>query len=157
MAIHKPGPVIWSASAARRIKAAVRRVELRSASHDRRPGRADTWTRSVVRARVTTKITAGTFHSPGTGAARIYWPDAAGVWRPSGDPVAVKNQSKGDEVAVPDAILIAWISGEWWLLDANCSDKVDASEDPEPEAPGGGEGGGGPVEDPPGDPGGLGD
>lgn len=143
-------PVVFDRRTAARVLRATRSNELTPRGQPRRPARGGPWTYGVVRARVTTKITEGRFHAPGTGQARIYHEDADGVWRPSGDPVDVLNQLGGGDIDAPDAIFLSWIGGKWWVTAANCPDNLDDSEDPEEP------GGGGPVEGP-GDGTGLGD
>lgn len=137
MATPKGRPVAFSPGAARKIEKAVNRVLSTPRSNERRPARGGVWTYGIVRARVTTTITEGTFHAPGSGEARLYFPDDDGVWRPSGDPVEVKNQFQGGDIEVPDSILIAWIAGQWFVVAANCGDNLDETEDPpeEPEEP----------------------
>jgi len=116
MALPPKRPVAFSEPAARRIGAAVRRVELTPRRYGQRPSRADNWTYSVVRAKATTAISAGTFGSPShDGRAQLYHDGEA-----SGDPVVVYNQFGGGSIAVDAALLLAWIGGKWFVLAADC-------------------------------------
>jgi hypothetical protein len=90
---------------------------------NQRQGRIDNWNPGVLRGKVTTPIPTGTFDSPSdTGMVQIYAKDqVSGSWLPSGDPQKVFNQyAFSASVATGTACMVAWISGEFWLIQADC-------------------------------------
>lgn len=94
-----------------------------SADFSRSPG-SQPWTFSLVRARVTTAIPAGTTAAPSSsGRAQIYHRDASGAWVASGDPVQVWNDHAYcpgvTSIAVGKAAKLGWINGQWWLVGAD--------------------------------------
>lgn len=114
------GPVAFDAETARRIVAAVRWVEAQFRRPARPAGRTP-WTPSVVRAKVTAAIPAGTFAAPSSGGlAQIHRFDGA-AWAASGDPVVVWNQNTGATIPVDRAVMLAWIAGQYWLLTGSCA------------------------------------
>jgi len=105
----------------KRISKAVKRSE-GDYTPDQRRGKVDNWNPGVLRAKCTTAIPTGTFDSPGMGQVQIYHYDrSAEAWVESGDPVDCFNQFTLDEdVAEDTACFVAWISGQWWLINADC-------------------------------------
>jgi len=104
-----------------RISKAVKRAE-GDYTPDQRRARVDNWQPGVMRAKVTTAIPTGTWASPGMGQVQIFVLDRiANAWVESGDPVDCYNQFALDaDVSVDTACFVAWISGQWWLQNADC-------------------------------------
>jgi hypothetical protein len=106
----------------KRISNAVKRAES-AYTPDQRRGRSDNWNPGILRARCTTAIPTGTFDSPSnTGEVQIYALNRlTDAWEESGDPVTVWNQLTLDaDVAVDTAVFVSWISGAFWLIQADC-------------------------------------
>jgi hypothetical protein len=112
--------VAINASQGKRIANAVQRTEGQY-TPDQRRGRADHWQPGILRAKVTTAISSGTFDSPSSdGEVQIYHLNrSTDTWEASGDPAQVWNQY-GESVAVGTAVFVSWISGQWWLNNASC-------------------------------------
>lgn len=111
-----------TADSARRIRRVCERVEGTPPGRvfgDASGGRF--WNPGVARAKVTTAISAGTFGNPSyDGEVQIYHKNSAGDWLVSGDPVEVFNQFGGGGIDVGASVLIAWISGDWFVVAADC-------------------------------------
>lgn len=83
---------------------------------ERRPARGAPWNPGIVRAKVTSKVSPGSFDVPSyNGLAQIYHDGAA-----SGDPVVVWNQFGGGDIAVGAGVLLGWVGGKWFVVAADC-------------------------------------
>lgn len=118
-------PVVLSPNAFRRLRRVVDKVDRSPWSGDPRNGPATPINPGVMRARVTTAIPSGTWSAPSSsGAVQIYHKEFdSGEWVATGDPVPCLNdQDAGSSgVAVDTTCKVAWISGDIWLIQADCN------------------------------------
>lgn len=117
-------PIAINAAQGRRIANAVRAVE-NDYAPDQRRSRVNTFNPGIMRAKCTTAIPAGTWAAPSSsGEVQIYHFNAeTNDWEASEDPVPCFNAfDSGDDVAVDATCLVAWISGQTWLVNADCGD-----------------------------------
>ena len=102
---------------ARRIDRAV--IAVNRALDQAGPGRSPAWTPSIVRAKCTEEIGEGSWDALGSGKAQIFYYDDEG-WFEDGEAVDVLNQFGGGPIAVGTPLLLAWISGFWFVDSADC-------------------------------------
>jgi hypothetical protein len=106
----------------RRTRRVVEHVERTSLGGTGAPRQAVPREPSIVRAKVTTAIPAGSDASPSsTGAAKIRYRDLSGAWVEEAAAVTVYNDHNlSASVAVGKMVKLCWIDGDWWLLQADC-------------------------------------
>ncbi len=115
----------------KRITRGLKRIE-NAYTPDQRIGRIVPWQPGVLRARVTSAIASGSWLSPGSGEVQVYHKSpTSGSWEKAGDPVACLNDQNTGDVAEHTTCKVAWISGELWLVQADCEPSPFDGEDDE--------------------------
>lgn len=116
-------PIGFSPKDARRVARTVQRVESTPWSPNAQRTPANTFAYGVLRAKCTTAIPSGTWDSPSdAGEVQVYHLNRqTDEWEASGDPQQVYNDHVfDDDVAEGTTCKVAWISGQLWLVQADC-------------------------------------